>query len=504
MKELEIIIEHLMNGEAYFPEAFSVSNEDRIVGLDIIFERATYPDDLYIAVSLFHNFLRIFRKEDITINNLAYTCSTLAKNHLYQVKDSENYKLNDKFFKLVLVFIKHIVRFQTFTMLDYINVLGGDDTFNPKNKNSLGHILYMNLMTHKTFAYLKPSEQFVAIYMALDSLEIDDISSYGFDTFALFEGIDLVKKENVRVHVEGLKKFSLCKSEDSFINRVFVSGKNFSQEINFFDTYIVQDKIGEGSFSEVYKVTKEGKTFCAKTMPLEQYVSVLKPILTECIAMNKFKGLPGIATIHDMFFINQNKKDLCVFVMDMYDKINSKSMRNLLTLKKFLKGIFRGISLIHKLGYVHGDCKKDNYVIDEEGNGVIIDFSLLIKNDQRNIHDIYTFGYRSPEICEYYPIHCSDDIWAIGVSILDILFPDYVKTVLLMLPLGKRWKDSPERLSVKCSKKEEFDACSTTRLAMMKTIKNQDEDLYELLEKIFCKRQERPTADEILKMPFFS
>ena len=100
------------------------------------------------------------------------------------------------------------------------------------------------------------------------------------------------------------------------------------------------------------------------------------------------------------------------------------------------------LSFLHQIGYIHLDIKPSNYLVDSKGNLQLTDFSLSIKNSEKNnLINLYEYEgdskYISPEVFykEKNKISNKTDIFSLGLSIFEILSETD-------LPLnGKEWQN---------------------------------------------------------------
>lgn len=120
-------------------------------------------------------------------------------------------------------------------------------------------------------------------------------------------------------------------------------------------------------------------------------------------------------------YIDTNKKDYS----NVYGNNLSKSLSN----NKFIDDIFHGINFLHKMGWGHFDIKPDNimlhFVSETECKAVLIDygFAKQIRNKENEFELLVGCGtkpYMSPEIWNSIGCNYGPDIWALGVTILEI------------------------------------------------------------------------------------
>ena len=121
-------------------------------------------------------------------------------------------------------------------------------------------------------------------------------------------------------------------------------------------------------------------------------------------------------------YIDTDKKDYS----NVYGNSLSKSLSN----NKFIDDIFHGINFLHKMGWGHFDIKPDNIMLhfqsETECKAVLIDygFAKQIRDDKGDELELLvgcgTKPYMSPEIWNSIGCNYGPDIWALGVTILEI------------------------------------------------------------------------------------
>lgn len=91
-------------------------------------------------------------------------------------------------------------------------------------------------------------------------------------------------------------------------------------------------------------------------------------------------------------------------------------------IKKVMKALCNGLSILHQQGLVHRDVKPENIIIGSSGRVVLIDFNAARKVGQKNKDTVImgTVGYVSPEQLGLSQTDARTDLYAAGV-LLNVL-----------------------------------------------------------------------------------
>lgn len=143
--------------------------------------------------------------------------------------------------------------------------------------------------------------------------------------------------------------------------------------------YLLDDELGEGSFGTVYKATEETsrKTVALKfsSRDLEASMALEFEILTTAKDLN-FVGFPKPV---ELFSSRRNS----VLVMELLRDPLSEALENyshgnlVQTALKIADQLITRLENLHWMGYVHGDVKPDNILMDKSGHTLyLVDFGL--------------------------------------------------------------------------------------------------------------------------------
>lgn len=193
--------------------------------------------------------------------------------------------------------------------------------------------------------------------------------------------------------------------------------------------YKILEKIGEGSFGVVYRVTdSNNQHFVLKQINTEEMSSIeVQMVEDEISALTSFSS-PYIVHYHDSF----NDGDRKIIIMEY---INGTTMLDLIVSRvkftddqilRWMRCIIYGLLEIHQKGYAHRDIKPENIMIQGE-TAKIIDLGFSCSDNCRNIAG--SLNYSPPEMfnSKLRGINASQahDIWSLGVTLFVLANLDF-------------------------------------------------------------------------------
>lgn len=183
------------------------------------------------------------------------------------------------------------------------------------------------------------------------------------------------------------------------------------------------DRIGKGSFSEVFLATKKGesKFYAIKVMkPLSE--SEIRLFLNE-FAITKSSLHKNIVVYNEIYHYNRE----FYFVMEYMDTCLTRVLRNLKNHKMILyivREILLGIDYLHKRGRIHRDLKSDNILINRNGDIKIADmgFGVQLTSERQNRLTLAgTPCWIAPEIIVRSFYDTKVDIWSLGIILIEMV-----------------------------------------------------------------------------------
>ncbi len=197
-----------------------------------------------------------------------------------------------------------------------------------------------------------------------------------------------------------------------------------------FGRYQIVNMLGEGAMGSVY---------LAYDPPLERHVALKIPIVQSSLALERFYieakatatlSSPNICPVYDVGQISGVHYISMAFIDGRpLSKVIKESPLSLQQSMAILSKTARGIQKAHERGVIHRDLKPDNIMIDADGEPVVMDFGLAVRQDEgeeRITKDGALVGspaYMSPEQAEGKKslIGPSTDVYSLGVVLYEML-----------------------------------------------------------------------------------
>jgi hypothetical protein len=223
--------------------------------------------------------------------------------------------------------------------------------------------------------------------------------------------------------------------------------EKFDLTPSYFDNrYEVFSTVGRGRGSVVYRARRftPDETLDLTTPPIALKVllgierdpaAAIRRIKREALALLSCKS-SSVIRIFDYVA----REDTCYLTMEYAKysdlrKLFEKGDTNLSprAILKLVQGILQGVASIHQVGILHRDLKLENFLLTEDYQVKVADFSVcLLKGERADIHLVNevvgTFDYTAPECLNGGRYSKASDLYSIGVSAFEML-AGYLPTI---------------------------------------------------------------------------
>ena len=204
-----------------------------------------------------------------------------------------------------------------------------------------------------------------------------------------------------------------------------VSFYNVLKEANpvkkFKSIYQIEEKIGYGKFSEVFRAheLENGQKWAVKIINKKTMNQSEREMIRKEVSILQNFSHPGIIRIKDVFDSHKNVKIVVEYCKggDLLKKIKSEVAEEE-NVKKIIRKILIILQYLHSLGVIHRDIKPENILVSEGENPEIklIDFGLSTFTTPGEIKNFKcgTLGYTAPEVFSGSYTN-KVDLWSLGV-----------------------------------------------------------------------------------------
>ena len=218
---------------------------------------------------------------------------------------------------------------------------------------------------------------------------------------------------------------------DSLIKRL---KDNNIRSYDFKDLH-VDEYVGEGGFSSVYKCFIDGKLYAVNRLyfefddSFEQFKKDLfkELMLSKIMTSKRFTKVFGFSYDYDeeefyiiMEYLNNGD----------FHSYMSKCCFSYQEKLKIFNSLVHAVKSLHDIDYIHCDLKMDNfsYHMDYQNNKKymkLFDYNCMVKGKSNSNHmvkgDLITKGYSSPESYTKDQVCKKSDIYSLGVLFLELL-----------------------------------------------------------------------------------
>ena len=256
--------------------------------------------------------------------------------------------------------------------------------------------------------------------------------------------------------------------------------------------YKIIKALGEGSFGKAYlaSVDNDEKKYVIKQVLIQGMTEQeKKETLNEAVILKKLDH-PNIIKFKEVFIQRKPVEALNIVTEyadggDLEQKIQAQNKKPFTEAEilDYFTQICLALQHLHKKKIIHRDLKSGNVFLMKSGIVKLGDFGIskgLKSSRDKAVTMVGTPFYLSPEIILNKPYDAKSDIWALGVLLYELL--------TFKMPFNAK---SLPTLSIKINKGEYAPPSS-----------KYSSEIRDLLKKcLTLKPEERPSIDEILKLP---
>lgn len=241
-----------------------------------------------------------------------------------------------------------------------------------------------------------------------------------------------------------LKCFNICKLLSYRTGETRISVENKNNEIQLihitktssidflFTEFIKIEKISEGGFGIIYKVTDyENNVYILKKLinnfqnEIQKYNIFYSPYIIKAYKIYKLYDKSGLYKYYILLHYYPYG--------DLFTRLILKGKFSEENTKTIIKKIIYPLLIFKKKNYVHLDIKLENYVIEKKlplysknNKFILIDLGSIHKYKKtKKLYSLkYSVGtkkYMPPEILKYSNFCSNSDVWSIGIITYELL-----------------------------------------------------------------------------------
>ena len=221
------------------------------------------------------------------------------------------------------------------------------------------------------------------------------------------------------------------------------------------DKYLIfKDKIGKGTFSNVYKgyFPEENLEIAVKKIN-RKGIDKMRKYIDKEIEIMKDLNHPNVIKLYDVIYDKKNNYENIYLILEYcpYGDLNSLLKKETFTeekAKKYLKQLSSGLKYLTENNIFHRDLKPQNILIGEDNMLKISDFGFAKSINSDDISETFCGSplYMAPEILTYQKYTYIADLWSVGVILYEMLTGETPFTGCNLYSLVSNMKNNEVRI----------------------------------------------------------
>jgi len=240
----------------------------------------------------------------------------------------------------------------------------------------------------------------------------------------------VVEKE----HTNMAKIGNINRKMTGYLDQLFDFRRNQQFKKMRFSEFVIERVIQKGEKNEVLLVSNRKHTTLGKFVlkKLDNRLNKQQFVQNEINVGKKFKKSSIAKMLH--YWVEGDYTYLLfewIDGVDLYDYLAEGSFEPLTEeLGRFLfRQIVKSVKYVHKKGFVHGDLKLENVMLDRNHKKIkLIDFGFCTEANCKSVLTNYqgSLEYLAPEVLKRIPYQaCKSEVWSLGVILFTLLFGEF-------------------------------------------------------------------------------